>query len=148
MGNREWGEAKSKGKSPFIILHSFFCLSPLPAPQRVHPVGAKVLIGRLGRLKFVITACAFDPRLSTQFPIIDGTCLQASGAAPLGLQLRRSLPRSFCTRLLPQGLPFGSTFGRYNSTFPRSCFTSLVHHFSFFIFLSHLPLFLSLLFSR
>jgi len=38
----------------------------------------------------------------------------------------RRLLRRFCTRLLPQGSPFGSTFGGYNSTFPRSRFTGLV----------------------
>jgi hypothetical protein len=36
-----------------------------------------------------------------------------------------SLPRPICTRLLPQGSPFGSTFGGYNSTFPWSRLYSL-----------------------
>jgi len=47
------------------------------------------------------------------------------GLVWLGLRLGCSSPRRFCTRLPPQGSPFGSTFGGYNSTTPWSRLYSL-----------------------
>ena len=62
---------------------------------------------------------------------VDATCLPASGGA-LRVPHSRDLTRLFCTRLLPQGSPFGSTFGGYNSTIPWSRFRALVVTFSLF----------------
>ena len=62
---------------------------------------------------------------------VDATCLPASGGA-LRFPHARDLTRLFCTRLLPQGSPFGSTFGGYNSTTPWSRFRALVVTFLLF----------------
>jgi hypothetical protein len=102
----------------------------------------------------LVQPSAFSLHVSAfKFPpfSIDGTLLPQSRAA-LRVTLSRDLPHPICTRLLclglsrgprpsdcfagfivhpctrcSQGSPFGSTFGGYNSTFPRSRFSGLVH---------------------
>ena len=99
-----------------------------------------------------------NPRSGLSRIHVDATCLPASGGAlwattssqyrsmgMLGIAYAKrslqgatrgsesgNLTRLFCTRLLPQGSPFGSTFGGYNSTTPWSRFRALVVTFHLF----------------
>ena len=72
----------------------------------------------------------------------DGTLLPQSSGVPSGSLLWRASPRLLpeawfagfivhpCTRC-SQGSPFGSTYGGYNSTCPKSRFSALVQLFAF-----------------
>jgi hypothetical protein len=50
---------------------------------------------------------------------------KARPSGPPTVATTRPAQSLVCTRLLPQGSPFGSTYGGYNSTFPRSRLYSL-----------------------
>ena len=93
--------------------------------------------GNLPRLFCTRLLCLGLSRGPRPSDCLNGTLLPQSSAVPSGSLLWRAFPRLLpeawfagfivhpCTRC-SQGSPFRSTFGGYNSTFPRSRFTGLV----------------------